>query len=137
MAPHPGANGSATFTVTDDDTAIALGSGSVPVLATPRVVAWAEAATVAAVEEHLEAGSTTVGTNVTLDHVAPTAVGGTVRAEAVLDAVDGRRLTFSVSVSDDHREVARGQVSRVVVDVDRFLASLDEPRPSSSGSSGA
>lgn len=133
MAPRPGASARSTHTVTDADTAIALGSGSVPVLATPRVVAWAEAATVAALDGRLDDGSTTVGTNVTLDHVAPTPVGATVRAEAVLDAVDGRRLTFSVSVSDDHREVASGRITRVLVDVERFLAALDEPTSASPG----
>ncbi len=76
MQLEPGLVGSATLTVSDDDTAIALGSGDVPVLATPRVVLLAEEATVLALEGRLPAGRTSVGYRVQLDHTAPTAVGG-------------------------------------------------------------
>ena len=124
MSLAPGARADLTFTVTADDTAAALGSGTVPVLATPRVVAWAEAATVAAVDGLLDAGSTTVGTHVGLDHLAPTPIGATVRAEAFLEAVDGRRLRFAVSIRDERAEVASGQVTRAVVDIERFLGSM-------------
>jgi hypothetical protein len=63
------------FTVTDDDTAAALGSGSLPVLATPRLLAWFEAATCAALEPSLPAGSTSVGTRVVVEHLAASPVG--------------------------------------------------------------
>ncbi len=116
-----GLRGEARLVVTDADTAIALKSGSVPVLATPRVVALAEEAACAAVEGHLNEGTTTVGMRVQLDHLQPTAVGGEVVAEAVLDRVEGRRLTFTVSVSDARGLVAASKVTRVLVEVDRFL----------------
>lgn len=116
-----GLRGEARLVVTDADTAIALKSGSVPVLATPRVVALAEEAACAAVEGHLNEGTTTVGMRVQLDHLQPTAVGGEVVAEAVLDKVEGRRLTFTVSVSDARGLVAASKVTRVLVEVDRFL----------------
>ena len=87
--------------VTDGDTAIALGSGSVAVLGTPRVVALVEEASVKALEGRLEAGTTSVGMRVQLDHLAPTAVGHKVRAEATLKEIEGRRLTFAVSVHDE------------------------------------
>lgn len=103
------------------DTAIALRSGSVPVLATPRVVALAEEATVRALQNELAPTETSVGMKVQLDHLAPTAVGHTVVAEATVEKVNGRRVTFTVSVSDERGLVAVGRVTRVVVDYDRFL----------------
>jgi fluoroacetyl-CoA thioesterase len=121
MPLEPGLSAQVRHTVTDDDTAIALRSGDVPVLATPRVVALAEEATVAAVEGTLEPGSTTVGYRVQFDHLAPTAVGGVVTAEAVLETIEGRRLTFRVSVNDAHGLVAAGRITRVVVERARFI----------------
>jgi len=117
---QPGLTGTAAVRVTAADTAAALGSGDVDVLGTPRVVALAEAATVAAVREHLDPGQTTVGTRVELDHLRPSAVGAEVHADARLDAVDGRRLTFAVQVVEGDTVVARGSVTRTVVDRDRF-----------------
>src|SRR6187455_1798692 len=87
------------LTVTDADTAQALGSGDVPVLATPRVLALAEAATVAATGRRLAPGTTTVGVRVEVDHRTATPIGGTVTAEARLAKVDGRRLFFDVTVT--------------------------------------
>jgi fluoroacetyl-CoA thioesterase len=109
------------MTVTDDDTALALRSGDVPVLATPRVVRLAEEATVLAVAGELGESETTVGYRVQLDHLAPTAVGGRVDAEATLETVESRRLTFRVSVSDGRGLVAAGRITRVVVERERFL----------------
>ena len=106
--------------MTEDDTAFAVGSGEVQVLATPRVLALAEGATVAALAGALGAGSTTVGTRVELDHVAPSPVGAEVTATADLVEVSGRRLTFTVRVTQDGREVARGRITRAVVDRARF-----------------
>lgn len=110
------------LTVTDADTAQALGSGDVPVLGTPRVLALVEAATVAATAARLDGGFTTVGTRVELDHRAPTAVGRTVVAEAVLVTVDGRRLTFEVVLLDGETIAAQGLVERVLVDRHLFVA---------------
>jgi fluoroacetyl-CoA thioesterase len=109
------------LTVTEADTAVALGSGDVPVLATPRVLALAEAATVAAVAPELADGDTTVGTRVELEHRAPTPVGHTVIAEARLTTVDGRHLVFDVAVRDGEKAVAEGRVERVVVNRGHFL----------------
>jgi fluoroacetyl-CoA thioesterase len=111
--------------VTGSDTATTLGSGDVPVLATPRLLAWAEAATVAAVAGRLDAGATSVGSHVELEHRAASAVGMTVTVTADLIAVDGRLLHFSVAAHDaDDRTLATGEVTRVVVDRERFLARL-------------
>ncbi|GAA2186181.1 thioesterase family protein [Micromonospora lupini] len=117
----PGLTAQVELTVTDTDTAQAVGSGDVPVLGTPRVLALAEAATVAATAATLPPGSTTVGTRVELEHLAPTVVGRTVRAQALLATVDGRRLSFEVTVADGDQTVARGRVDRIVVDRQRFV----------------
>lgn len=110
------------LTVGDADTAQALGSGDVPVLGTPRVVALAEAATVLATARVLEPGETTVGVRVEVDHRAPTPVGHEVVAEAVLVEVVGRRLVFEVTVREEDLVVADGRVERIVVDRHRFVA---------------
>ncbi|GHJ44776.1 thioesterase [Catellatospora sp. TT07R-123] len=109
------------LTVGDADTAQALGSGDVPVLATPRVVALAEAATVAATARALDSGQTTVGVRVELDHRAATPIGRLVTAEALLTKVDGRKLFFDVTVRDGETVAAEGKVERVLVDRSRFL----------------
>jgi fluoroacetyl-CoA thioesterase len=117
------------FVVSDADTALALGSGDVPVLATPRVIAWLEAATVEAAAPSLEPGQTTVGSRVEVEHSAASAVGAHVVARASASYVDGRLLRFEVAleqVYDDgsSKTVAAGQVTRVVVDRERFLGRL-------------
>ncbi len=114
--------GSVTLDVDATDTAEALGSGDVPVLATPRVVALCEQAALAALGSALPADQTSVGKSVQIDHLAPTAVGGVVTADATLEKVEGRRLTFTVAVNDRCGLVAAGRVTRVVVERDTFLA---------------
>lgn len=117
--------------VTDADTATALGSGDVPVLATPRLIAWMEAATVQASTAVLEKGRTTVGTAIRIDHRRATPVGGSVEVTATLaTATSGRRLTFAVQATDHSgRAVAVGEIDRVVVDRDRFLAAASSTDP--------
>ncbi|NJP32488.1 thioesterase family protein [Micromonospora thermarum] len=115
------------LTVTDADTAQAVGSGDVPVLGTPRVLALAEAATVAATATRMPSGSTTVGVRVELDHRAPTPVGRTVVARARLEKVDGRRLLFEVTVTDGDTTVAEGRVERLLVDRQRFVERAARP----------
>ena len=117
------------FTVTAEDTAVALGSGSLEVLATPRMLAWCEAATCAAVDPDLPEGRTSVGTRVQLEHVGASAVGAVVRVTATVAYVDGRLVRFEVvaqhtTSAGDTAVVAHGEVTRVVVDRDRFLARL-------------
>lgn len=121
MTLRPGLTATATMTVSDADTAVAFRSGDVPVLATPRVVGLAEEASVQAIAGALGEGQTTVGYRVQLDHLAPTAVGGRVDAEATLETVESRRLTFRVSVNDGRGLVAAGRITRVVVERSRFL----------------
>jgi predicted thioesterase len=131
--------------VTGADTAEAMGSGDLPVLATPRLLALAEAATVAAVAPQLTDGLTTVGTAVSLEHRKASPLGAEIVVEAELTEVDGRRLVFGFiarpagadaagsdagtgatgSDADDFDAdvvVGAGTVERVVVDGARFLA---------------
>src|SRR5512139_267333 len=113
-----------SIVVTGDDTAISAGSGDVPVLATPRLLALAEAATVAAVRDHLPEGMTTVGATVALSHRAASPVGAEVVARGVLAEVDGRRLVFTVEAREGGKLVGTGRVERVIVDRERFLSRL-------------
>ena len=121
MPVRTGLASQVTAVVGEADTAESLGSGDVPVLATPRVVALCEAASLHAVAGELEPGETTVGIRVQLDHLAACRVGSEVTAEATLERIEGRRLTFTVSVNDDAGLVAAGKVTRAVVDRNRFL----------------
>jgi fluoroacetyl-CoA thioesterase len=118
---RPGLSATIELKVSQDDTAVAFRSGSVPVLATPRIVALVEEAAVQAVEGHLAEGHSTVGVRVQIEHISPTPVGGVVNAEANLEKVEGRRLIFHVSARDERGLVAAGKVTRVMVDVERFL----------------
>lgn len=118
---QPGRRAQSALTVTGEDTAAHLGSGDVPVLATPRVLALAEQAAVAAIDGCLAAETTSVGVRAEVDHSRPSFVGEQVTAEAVLIGVHSRRLEFSVSVTNgDGGEVATVRHDRAVVDRARF-----------------
>ena len=130
------------FTVTDVDTAIALGSGDVPVLATPRLLAWLEAATVAAATDLIDASSTTVGIEVSMRHRRASGVGALVAVEVLSVAEQDRGLVFELlarqlpqpqekpttgsgeSAPTEPVVIATGHVVRAVVDRTSFLARL-------------
>ena len=130
--------------VTEADTAIQAGSGDVPVLATPRLLALAEAACVAALESQLDPGMTSVGTGVAMEHRRASPVGTEIEVEAELTELAGRRLVFSfiarhvrpgagggpaASGSDEAGDLVAGAgtVARIVVDRDKFLARANAP----------
>ena len=119
------------YVVSAADTAAALGSGDVTVLATPRLVAWLEAATVEASRD-LPDDSTSVGTRVDIEHLLATPLGAAVTTRARLIHRDGRLLRFEVTAFHDIGEgpvlVAQGTVTRVVVDRQRFLERTSPPR---------
>lgn len=125
MPPRQGSSASVDLAVSDADTAVTMLSGEVPVLATPRLVALFEQTAMRAIEGQLEPNQTTVGMRVQVDHLAPTEVGAVVTAEATLDKVEGRRLVFTVSAKDARGLVGAGKVTRVIVDIDRFLEKLN------------
>ena len=114
------------FTVGEEHTARAVGSGALPVLGTPMLLAWCEAVTCSAIAEHLDETSTSVGTRIQLEHLAPSAVGAQVEVTATTAYVDGRLHRFTVGAKDlaTNKVVGAGEVTRVVVDAQRFLDRL-------------
>ncbi|MBB3730764.1 thioesterase family protein [Nonomuraea dietziae] len=124
MTLEPGLRSSMLIMVERSDTAAKVGSGDVPVLATPRLLALAEMVTTQAVRKHLAPGETSVGTRVELDHLAASPVGTHVEISAELTAVDGRRLFFSFTARDRAKLVGKGTIERVVVDREKFLGRL-------------
>jgi fluoroacetyl-CoA thioesterase len=117
------------FAVGASDLATALGSGDVPVLATPRLIAWMEAATVDAVAGALPDGATTVGTAVEVDHVAASSLGASVMVSATVEGVEGRSLRFDCEAVQTHPDgsssvIGHGSITRAIVDRERFLARL-------------
>ncbi len=120
-----GLRASITAEVMPADTAAELGSGDLPVLGTPRLLALAEAACVAAVAPQLAPGQTTVGTAVSLEHKRPSLVGAGLEVEAELTEADGRRLVFNFIAygpgEGDEAVIGAGTAERVLVDADRFL----------------
>jgi predicted thioesterase len=114
------------FTVRAAETAAAVGSGSLPVLGTPYLLAWCEAATCASVEPVLAEGETSVGTRAELEHVRASLVGAVLEVTATPLHRDGRLHRFGVLAREagGGRVVGTGEITRVVVDAERFLARL-------------
>lgn len=112
------------LTVTEDKTAIAMGSGDMPVLATPAMLALMENAAMLAVAPHLPEGSTTVGGHIESSHLRPTPVGEEVTATATLERVDGRKLFFHVEARQGELLLGEGTHLRFVVDRGKFMGKL-------------
>ena len=111
------------FVVSEADTALTVGSGSLPVLGTPRLLAWCEAVTCEVLD--LTEPQTSVGTRVGLEHLAASKVGATVQVSATVAYVDGRLVRFDVSAREPGGKLlGSGEVTRVVVDSERFLGRL-------------
>ena len=125
MSLTVGSKGRAEALVTEDKTAAAVGSGLVPVFATPYMVALMENAAVNAVQAGLEAGQGTVGTKLEVTHDAATPVGMKVWAEAELTAAEGKKLTFTVRAFDEAGPIGGGTHERFIITVDRFLAKAE------------
>lgn len=104
------------FTVGSADTAIAMGSGSVNVLATPMAIAWCEAATTAAVAPAICSNCTTVGYKIEFSHLSPTSVGELVYSSALVESVSGDRIVFAVELGNTQAPVGKGKITRVRVD---------------------
>lgn len=117
--------GTAALTVTDEVTAASVGSGMLPVFATPSMVALIEKVAAESVASSLDAGMTTVGTKLDVAHTAATPVGMTVRAETELTEIDGRRLIFTVHAFDDAGEIGSGTHERFIVNAEKFLAKAE------------
>ena len=122
MSITVGMKGRAETVVTPENTAAAVGSGLVPVFATPAMIALMENAAVNAVQSALEEGQGTVGTLLNVTHDAATPVGMKVWAEAEITAVEGRKLTYTVNAFDEAGPIGKGEHQRFVIQADRFLA---------------
>ena len=112
------------LTVTDADTAIAAGSGDMPVLATPRMLALMENAAMLTVKEQLPEGCTTVGGHIESSHLKPSKVGDTIKAVAEVTKVDGKKIEYKVSVFSGETLLGEGTHLRFIVDREKFLSKL-------------
>ena len=122
MELNIGLKGRAETVVTQENTAQAVGSGLVPVFATPYMIALMENAAVNAVQDALAPDEGTVGTRLDVTHDAATPVGMKVEAWAEVTAVEGRKITFAVSACDGRGRIGGGAHERFIVEADRFLA---------------
>lgn len=110
--------------VNENNTAIAMGSGDLEVFATPALVALMENAAKCTVEATLPEGSTTVGAHIQTSHIKPSALGEEVTATAILEEIDGKKLTFKVEATDSQGIVGKGTHVRYIVDICRFMSKL-------------
>ena len=111
-------------TVTAENTAAAMGSGDLPVFATPAMIALMEHAAMDAVAGSLPAGSTTVGSEMNATHLKPSGLGTEITATAVLTAVEGRKLTFNVGARDAQGMIGEGTHVRYIVDREKLMSKL-------------
>lgn len=116
-----GIKGEITETVTEEMTAIAVGSGTLHVFGTPAAAALMEKTAYKSVIDYLEPGTNSVGSRTEMDHLAPTPVGSRVTCVTELVEVERRKLTFSFSIKDPSGEIAKGIHVRVVVNTEKFL----------------
>ena len=121
-----GLTGHAEMVVGTSDTAPRIGSGRIAVLATPKMISLIEEAALAAVEHLLPAGKQSLGTHIDITHVAATPVGMTVKAEAELIEVSGRKLLFAVRAHDELDLIGEGRHERVIVTAASFQARINE-----------
>ncbi|MBP3258317.1 MAG: thioesterase family protein [Bacteroidales bacterium] len=119
-----GINHASFLIVAPEDTAISQGSGQLKVLATPRLVALMENAAMLTVAPSLSPEETTVGGQISITHLAPSAVGTEIAATAVLEKVEGRKLTFSVSAKEGDKLIGEGTHIRFIVNKEKFMAKL-------------
>ena len=112
------------LTVTDAVTAIKIGSGDMPVLATPMMMALMENAAMLAVKNELSEGCTTVGGHIESSHLKPSKIGDTIRAEAEVTKVDGRKIEFKVSAYSGDTLLGEGSHLRFIVDKEKFMSKI-------------
>ena len=123
---EPGLTAEIVRVVSDDDTAAAYGSGLVPVLSTPHLIALMEAAAQSAVQPCLDEDESAVGISIDMQHLAATPVGMEVRVRAELLEVKGRRLRFHVEAWDEVEKVGEADHQRFVIDTARFMKRVKE-----------
>ena len=120
-----GLTGAAEDSVTEENTALAVGSGSLKVLATPAMIGLVERAAAALVEKNLPPESTSVGIEMNIKHTAPSPIGMNIRAVVKIVSVDGRKIIFDVAAFDSRGEIGRGSHERFIVDKKKFQVKAD------------
>lgn len=120
----PGLTGTAETVVRETNTALAMGSGSLHVFATPSMIALMEQAACNAVAACLDEESTSVGTLVNITHNAATSMGQKVTATATLTAVEGRKLVFEITAADEDKQIGKGTHERFIINKEKFMAKL-------------
>ena len=128
MSIEVGIKGRAETVVVQENTAAAVGSGLVPVFATPYMIALMENAAVNALTPYMKENQGTVGTRLDVSHDSATPIGMKVWAEAEVTAVDGKALTFAVTAYDEAGVIGKGTHNRFVITVDRFLAKAEKKK---------
>lgn len=126
-----GVAGHAATVVGPENTAVTVGSGTLPVFSTPSMVALMEQAAVQALQSFLPLGCTTVGMGISCKHLAATPVGHNIHAEAVVTAVEGRRIEFKVTVRDEREKIGEGTHERFMLDAESFMSKLVLKKPKS------
>lgn len=124
MELKKGLNHCSEVQVNATNTALAMGSGDLSVFATPALAAVMENAAMKAVAIALPEGSTTVGSSIDLSHIKPTAMGDSVKAIAILNEIEGRKLTFEIEAMDSHGLVGKAKHIRYIVDSKMFMNKL-------------
>ena len=119
-----GKSATVTTVVCDENTAKAVGSGSLPVFSTPMMIALMEQAACECIADMLEPGQTSVGTMISAEHLAASPLGAKISATARVEKIDGRKVFFVVNASDEKNEIGKGTHERFVVDSARFMARL-------------
>lgn len=128
MAIEIGLNGRAEVVVAYENTAAAVGSGLVPVFATPSMIALMEQAAASSLLPYLDEGQGSVGTHIDVSHEAATPIGMSIRAESEVIEVNGKQITFSVTAYDETGLIGRGTHKRALIAVDRFMAKVQQKK---------
>lgn len=115
-------------TVTENNTAVAMGSGILSVFATPAMIALIEETAWRSVVPYLEPGQATVGTRLDISHVSPTPLGMTVKCETELIEADGRKLKFKAEVYDESGLIGTGTHERFIITADKFQAKAESKK---------
>ena len=113
------------FTVKEQDSAVALGSGALKVLATPALIAFMENTAMNLLSSENTEGSTTVGTEINVKHLKASAIGAEITVTATLTGIEGRKRIFSIEAKDEKNNViGTAEHQRFVVDIERFMSKL-------------
>ncbi|MBQ3329624.1 MAG: thioesterase family protein [Ruminococcus sp.] len=119
--PSPGITNEKSVAVMMENTALAMGSGTLRVFATPAMIALCEGCCAESVEDLLDEGMTSVGVKVDIEHLAASPLGASILCKSRLVAVDGRKLDFEVEIYDNVDLIGKGRHTRFIVDAERFV----------------